>query len=73
MAQNAASPTRHMAVFFVSPDKCQSLRLIRKLMGLRLPYARTLPNANLTPIKGKGHACPTMKRKQRSRLTWEKR
>ena len=56
IAQSEASPTRHMTVFFVSPDKCQSPRLIRKLMDLRLPYARTLPNANITPIKGKVHA-----------------
>lgn len=56
IAQSDARPTRHMTVFFVSPDKCQSSRLIRKLMDLRLPYARTLPSANITPIKGKVHA-----------------
>lgn len=62
MAQNAASPTRHMAVFFVSPDKCQSLRLIRKLMDLRLSYARTLPQRKYYSNQGQSSCAAAIER-----------
>lgn len=46
-------PTRHMAVFFVSPDKRLFPRFTVRADSEFAPSLRETPSANITPITGK--------------------
>lgn len=53
IAQSDARPTRHMAVFFVSPDKRLFPRFTVRADSEFAPSLRETPSANITPITGK--------------------